>query len=111
MMIATRTLKLRDAGREFDVPVRIFAPEHQRDGCWLCRYEIDWPDGRKSVASGGVDSFQALVLALQMIGSELYATNYHDQGKLSLDGVVGGYGFPVAASLRDMLIGDDKRYM
>ena len=46
-----------------------------------------------------------------MIGSELYATNYHKQGKLSLDGLAGGYGFPVAASLRDMLIGDDMRYL
>ena len=111
MMIASRTLKLRHAGREFDVPVRIFAPEHQQDGCWLCRYEIDWPDGRKSVTSGGIDSVQALFQALQMIGSELYATNYHKQGKLSLDGSTGGYGFPVAASLREMLVGDDKRYL
>src|SRR5438309_9582558 len=46
-----------------------------------------------------------------MIGSELYATNYHKEGKLSVEGLAGGYGFSVAASVRDMLVGDHKRYL
>jgi len=53
---------------------------------------------------------QAIVLALQMIGSEIYATNYHKSGKLFLEVPGRGYGFPVTAGLRNSLVGDDVKY-
>lgn len=111
MIIATRVLKLREPDADIDVQIRIFAPERLHDGSWNCRYEIGWPDQTRTVNSGGVDSVQSLLLAMQMIGSEIYATNFHKAGKLFLDRPGSGYGFPVAVSLRDLLVGDDMMYL
>lgn len=110
MVVASRNLKLHISDKAYDVALRIFAPVSQ-DGSWMCRYELDWPDGTKAVQAGGIDSMQALVCALQMLGSELYATNYHKMGQLALEGQEGGYGIPIAPPLRDMLVGDDKRFV
>lgn len=56
-----------------------------------------------------IDSAQALLLAMQMIGSEIYTSSYHRSGNLFLDAPGRGYGFPVAATLRDLLEGDDRK--
>ena len=109
MLIASRVLTLRDADAEIEIPIRVFAPE-QEDHDWSCRYEIDWPEGTQAIAAGGTDSVQALVIALQMIGADIYSSNYHKLGKLVLDARGKGYGFPVVSSLRDLLEGDDAKY-
>jgi hypothetical protein len=106
MVIATRCLKLRLPAEEIDISVRIFLPEVDNEG-WRCAYEIDWPDGKRSSAAGGADSVQALFLALQKIGVEIYTSDYHRQGQLSWFEAHQGYGFPVAKNLRDLLVGGD----
>jgi hypothetical protein len=58
----------------------------------------------------GVDSVQSLLLAFQMIGADLYTSSYHKSGRLMFDEPGQGYGFPVPNSLRDLLIGDDRKY-
>lgn len=100
MAIATRTLRLRRADGDVEIPVRVYAPE-QTDRTWGCRYEIAWPDRTKAVTALGVDSMQALILALEMIGAELYTSSQHQAGELVFERPGGGYGFPVAPSLRD----------
>lgn len=104
-----RLLKLRGLTEDSNISVRIFAPEKQ-DNAWSCRYEIDWPEGTQIMNSWGADAVQALVLALQMIGADIYSSSYHKTGKLMIDAPDKGYGFPVPSSLRDMLVGDDKLY-
>jgi uncharacterized protein DUF6968 len=74
-----------------------------------CNYEIDWPEGKETMTAWGFDSVQALVVALQMIGAELYSSSYHKSGKLMLEAPGNGYGFPVVSSLRDMLEGEDAK--
>ena len=54
----------------------------------------------------GADALQALVIALQMIGAELYASEYHKLGQLFVEGQQ-GYGFPVAQNIRHLLVGFD----
>lgn len=76
---------------------------------WICRYEIDWPSQKRSHFAGCADSFQALILALQMIGAEIYASAYHKAGSLKWFERYRGYGFPVGGNLRDLLIGDETR--
>ncbi|MDP2298695.1 MAG: hypothetical protein Q8M24_24930 [Pseudolabrys sp.] len=111
MMIATRTLRLRTGKGDLDIPIRIFAPAQSACGAWFCRYEIDWPDKKSEMSIGGFDSAQALVLALQIIGTEIYSSSYHDTGKLFFEKPGDGYGFPVAPTLRDLLRGDDLKYL
>lgn len=58
----------------------------------------------------GVDSVQAILLAFQMIGAEVYTSGHHKSGRLMFDEPGQGYGFPVADSLRHLLIGNDRKY-
>jgi hypothetical protein len=109
MIIATRVLSLRDGTIDIEIPIRIFAPE-QSDRAWFCRYEIDWPEGRQDMTAWGTDSVQAIVLALQMIGADIYTSSYHKSGKLKHEAPGRGYGFPVPASIRDLREGDDAIY-
>lgn len=98
-----------DAG-DVPVPIRIYKPEPAQQGSWSCRYEIGWPEGMRAVGAAGNDSMQALILAIHMIGAELYTSAYHRAGQLRDPGnPEGGYGFPVPNSLRDLLVGSDKQ--
>lgn len=110
MIIASRLLKLHNAGTDIEIPVRIFLPEREDTGGWSCSYEIEWPDGKWTMAAHGFDSIQAIDLAFHMIGSEIYTSNYHKSGQLFLEVPGRGYGFPVPKTLRDLLEGDDAKF-
>jgi hypothetical protein len=110
MVIASRTLTLRGDNLDAQICIRISAPRRWSDGAWFCHYEIDWPDKRSTKDIGGFDSMQALIHALQIIGAEIYSSNYHKAGQLFWDDPGKGYGFPVAPTLRDLLQGDDAKY-
>jgi hypothetical protein len=109
MVIATRMLKLRRAAGHIDIPIRIFAPKPLGDS-WMCRFEIDWPDEMIALDAGGVDAVQAIELALRMIGASIYSSDHHESGNLIWEAPGQGYGFPVANSIRDLLVGEDKKY-
>lgn len=109
MIVASRTLKLRRGAGDADVAVRIFTPRQGEDS-WSCDYEIGWPEGTRRGTANGFDSVQALLVALNFIGSELYTSDYHKAGSLAFAGSWKGYGFPVPQNLRDLLIGDDAKY-
>ncbi len=102
-----RVLKLSTPNREVDVPVRIFWPTQEKHS-WFCRWEIDWPDRKRTNSAGGADQVQAMVHALQMVGAELYSSDAHAAGKLAWDPTHTGYGFPVPTNFRTRLIGDDR---
>jgi hypothetical protein len=109
MIVASRCLKLRKADSEIDVAVRLFEPRSDQN-YWSCDFEIDWPEGTRKGTAHGFDSMQALVLALNMVGSEIYTSDYHKSGALSWGEPRKGYGFPLPRIIRDMLIGDDAEY-
>lgn len=97
MIIATRTLTLKRPDGEIEIPISI--SKHEGDA-WSCIYEIGWPERKESITAWGHDSVQALVVALQMIGAEIYSSAYHKSGDLMLDALGSGYGFPVVSSIR-----------
>ncbi len=68
------------------------------------------PKERKRRLREGRTSVQALTVALKMIGADIYSSSYHKSGKLRLTAPGQGYGFPVPASIRDLLEGDDTKY-
>lgn len=107
MLILSHTIYLRTGAKERPIAIELHKPE-PRENAWSCRYVIDWPEGQRTFESGGGDPLQALVLALQMIGSELYTSIYHREGRLRAYIKEEGYGFPVPGSLRDLLVGADK---
>src|SRR5258708_7097823 len=110
MIIATRVLKLRHPAGDIEIPIRIFAPERQAVD-WACGFEVDWPDGRLAMAAVGIDAVQALELALKMIGAQIYASDHHASGNLMWEAPGKGYGFPVTNGIRDVLVGDDKKFL
>lgn len=107
MVIAERVLELKPGIQT--VKISVTAPVLD-DGSWFCTYQIEWPEGQRAVRIGGADSMQALVCALQLLGAELYASNYHKKGRLSFEGRP-GYGIPVPANFRPDLVGDDDKYL
>jgi hypothetical protein len=112
MIMATRYLKLRSENEpEVEIPIRIYLPEQTGERAWSCKFEIEWPDRTTSMSAGGVDGTQALFIALQLIGTTIYASEYHESGNLFHDRPGSGYGFPVAPTMREMLIGDDAKYL
>jgi hypothetical protein len=76
---------------------------------WSCRVEIGWPDRTVVRDIGDVDAVQALQLAMQIVGTELYVSDLHKAGRLMWLEPGRGYGFPVPRNMRDLLIGDDRR--
>ena len=111
MLIASRELTLRNGGEDIEIPIRIFAPEKESSGAWGCHFEIDWPDKKTDKTIFGFDSVQAIVLALQTIGAEIYTSNYHKAAQLFFDEPGSGYGFPVVPTFRDLLQGNDAKYL
>lgn len=109
MIAATRVLTLGDGNRDIEIPIRIQAPEKSGTD-WICRFEIDWPEGKAERWGSGVDAIQAQFIALQMIGAEIYASHHHASGRLVWLAPGQGYGFPVSNNIRDVLIGDDAKY-
>lgn len=93
-------------GSEFRIPIDIHLPV-QEASCWTCQYDVGWPEGLRIFRSSGHDALQALVLALQMIGAEIYSSTYHAEGRLRAYDSELGYGFPVPSTLRHMLVGVD----
>lgn len=108
MLIAERTLEVFDGIDTHPVRIVVQKPQQTKFGDWACEYEIGWPEGPRKFAGHGIDSVQALIIALQMIGTELYTSNYHREGQLRHEGLPGGYGFPVASNCRDLLVGYDR---
>jgi hypothetical protein len=111
MKIAQRVLILRESDRDTEIPITIFSPVQDKPGAWYCRYDVGWPEGLRSSEAWGVDGIQALLIALGKIGAELYTSNYHKSGRLQWREQGEGYGFLVAPSLRDLLVGDDAKYL
>jgi hypothetical protein len=109
MIIATRILTVIDKGEQ-KVAIRLHSPEPGKVD-WICRFEIDWPEGKGERQAAGIDAVQAIIHALQMIGAELYTSPQHKAGRLEWLAPGHGYGFPVANNIRDLLIGDDKTFL
>jgi hypothetical protein len=108
-MLMTRILRLTDEGGT-SIQVRIFMPV-QDDVDWSCAFSIGWPDLKSERHAVGIDAIQSLELALRMIGTELYASEYHKAGRLMWLKPGAGYGFPVPNIIRDMLVGEDRKYL
>jgi hypothetical protein len=107
MIILRRLLKLDADGGETEVPITLHLPVDTQDH-WRCDYEIGWPQGVWRANGLGIDSVQALLIALKNIGAEIYVSDAHRSGRLMWDRRGAGYGFPLVPGIRDLYEGDDK---
>jgi hypothetical protein len=105
-----RILKLRSGTGDIDVVVNIYWPE-PRENSWFADWTIGWPDRERKGSAGGADAIQALLVALNMVGSELYCSAEHEAGRLDWADDWSGYGFPVPRGMREVLTGDDAQYL
>ena len=105
-----RVLKLKAVAAFIDVPVIIAEPRREAKS-WTCRWEIRWPDRVRSNSAGGIDALQAMLHAMQMVGIELYTSEEHRAGLLKWTDIGEGYGFPLTGGCRDLLEGDDAKYL
>jgi hypothetical protein len=106
MIILTHTLYLRTENGQRAIEILIHQPV--KDGTvWKCRHEVDWPEGRVIRDAVGQNALQALMIALNLIGADIYTSTYHREGRLRVSEKERGYGFPVPSSLRDLLVGYD----
>ena len=110
-------MKLKDVGvviatREFTldkdqkVEVLIGKPERCQDGVdWYCPYQKIGIGSGRVMRAQGVDAVQALVLALTMLGAELYCSKEYEAGRLSWDcgAVKGDLGIPVPPNIQDLV--------
>lgn len=80
-MIGNRILVVETEEGAKEVEVRLMAPEPWGNA-WRCRYTIGWPEGIYESKTGGSDAIQAVHLAMQKIGADLYFIRYHDEGRL-----------------------------
>lgn len=106
MKILERVLHYSAKEGAIDVAITIDLPvQGERD--WSCHYRIGWPDGAHTGSGYGLDGMQALMLALQAIGADIYTSAYHRSGRLSWLDPGDGYGFPVPKTISHLLIGTD----
>jgi hypothetical protein len=108
MVIVNRNLKFETESGEKDIPIKIYLPIQQNDDSWQCEYEIGWPAEVRKSKAFGIDSIQALSLAMQKIGSEIYTSDAHRSGKLMWLKRKDGYGFPLPSGIRDLYEGADR---
>jgi hypothetical protein len=106
IVIASRTIDLADPSGSA-VQVSIMQPEPDGDD-YRCEFEIVGL-GEKTINSYGmgVDSTQALILTLQMIGARLYTSNEGKAGHLSWLGMK-NLGFPVPDNIADLVPNDPR---
>jgi hypothetical protein len=77
-VIAERQLDGRENGRPCKVVVRFGKPvQDQGDGSWYCPYSVATENGERLFYAAGVDSLQALRIAISMVGSELSTLYSH----------------------------------
>jgi hypothetical protein len=105
VVIAARELTLDENQK---VEVLIGKPEPCPDGVdWYCPHQTVGRGSGEVRYAIGVDTVQALILALSMVGAELYCSEEYSAGRLTWDcgAVKGDLGFPVPENIRDVLPG------
>jgi len=103
-VIAVREFKLvRNQLPPAQVKVLMGKPQHFPDHSdFYCPYQITGLGDKKVRAAGGVDAFQAIMLALSAIGVELETTSRDSGGELVWDaGERNDFGFPRADWIKD----------
>jgi hypothetical protein len=100
-VIADRKLSLTDGTI---VTVQIGMPQRSTEEFYFCPYKIVGLGDGKTRRAGGVDAVQALQLALQKVGIDLYVLKDARKTALSWEGgAEGDLGFPLPENISEIL--------
>jgi len=105
--IATRDLDLvQPDGSSATVKVEVFAPakEATPEGGerYGCAFNISGLASPIEMKGYGVDSMQALKIALEFIATRLCLCREAREGRLTFEGEGGPFGFPLPEEMRDL---------
>jgi hypothetical protein len=99
-VIASRTISLDG---QPTVDIELFAPTvDARGNDYQCGYRIRGLGNDEIRIAFGVDSLQALLMAMQRIAIDLYTSQPGDAGQLTWLGA-GDLGHPVPETIRDLV--------
>jgi hypothetical protein len=78
-MIAERILKGRENGKACTVTIKFGKPfpDEKEEDCWYCPYSISSGSNQRLFYGAGVDSLQALRIAITMAKAELNSKYSH----------------------------------
>jgi hypothetical protein len=95
-LIASRTLiLLRDDNSTSEITVQLGKPQPWPDHNYFCPYQIKGAGDERVGYAAGIDSFQALHLALSILRAEVEALNKQLNGRLRWENDdAGALGFP-----------------
>jgi hypothetical protein len=98
--IVIRRLELAgEAAQEVTVCIK---PPSQVGNDYRCEFQIAGLGDERARHAMGIDGAQALMLALQLIGANLYTSDASKQGRLTWLGSR-NLGFPVPSSISDLI--------
>ena len=90
-VVATRKLRFAKLGRPASVTITLGRPRREEQGDWACWFRIQGLGSGEKKQGHGIDPFQALIMALEGIRTELAQHRQH----LSWEGGTSGdVGFP-----------------
>ena len=98
-VIATRQLCLMDESNR-EISVKIGKPQLSEHNDYFCPIQVTGIGEERVHGVYGVDSVQALELAMRYLGSELQRLNTQHQGRIRWgDAPKGWFGFPIDTKL------------
>ena len=106
--IADRRLRVLSRADSDDaaIIIRIFAPRDIGINSWECLFTVSGLDHIGETTNGraqGVDSFAALLHAMEQVSAIIFTSQLHKNGDLVWLEKGGGYGLPLLAQLTDLV--------
>lgn len=83
---AKRDFEIVSSGKSVPAQVLIYAPEEIDDVHWGCEYELKGFSNSRRRKIFGVDGYQALLMALKTLCTEISISEEYKSGKLALFG-------------------------
>lgn len=85
-IVAEREFMIIEGAELRPARVLVYAPEKISDNEWKCEYRLVGFSKDRARKAYGVDSYQALYLALKILATEIAITDEYKGGKLTLFG-------------------------
>ena len=97
---------LQKSNNSVVITAQVHRPIKEGDD-FRCDYSINWPGSTEMGRAYGVDGLQALLLAIQRVGVDVYCSDYAKNADLVWLEDGRGFGLVLPRNLADLYQGDD----